>query len=261
MISFVTPGDVPVIPTALQVYAGIRTHASVFEDIFLVFLILGTLVGVVVVAYMLYNAYKYREGAAPPEEDFDEPTLGELPTGGSGGKKLFVSFAISAVIVIGLVAWTYTMLLYVEQGAVEDVEPEHEIDIIAERFSWTAEYPNGESATTFQANDDNNYIAIPEDTMVRLNVQTNDVWHTFGVAELRIKADAIPGDTSETWLMVEDPDQENYRIQCYELCGAGHSSMEGTLKVIDEEEWESQYAEDPGAGNENSTEARQEVAP
>lgn len=241
MLSTVTAGDVLVTPLAHQELDGWRGQASVFEDIFLVFMVLGTLVGVVVVAYMLYNAYRYREGAAPDKE-FDEPTLGELPTGGSGGKKLFLSFAISAIIVIGLVAWSYTALLYVEQGAQEDIETEYDLEITGLQFGWQVEYPNGETAFTNTPDPDQGHIAIPEDTMVGLHVTGAEVWHTFGITDLRLKVDAIPGQTAESWLLIDDPDQESYTIECFELCGAGHSSMQGSLVVMDSDEWEEEYA-------------------
>lgn len=230
-------------PLAHQEIDGWRGQADVFDSIFLVFLILGTLVGIIVVAYMMYNAYQYREGATL-ESDFEAPTVGELPTGGAGGKKLFLSFAISAIIVISLVAWTYMALLYVEQGATQDIETEYDIEIVGEQFSWTAIYPNGETDTTFDPDPDRGSIAIPEDTMVGLTVsaQDDDVWHTFGVTELRIKVDAIPGQESQSWLLVEE--QGTYTIECFELCGAGHSDMQGALQVIDADEWEEQYVEE-----------------
>ncbi len=96
----------------------VQTRVDVFEMIFLVFLGLGTLVGAVVIAYTLYNAYKYRDEGETSDGD-DVPTLGELPTGGKGGKKLFVSFGLSAIIVISLIIWTYGWLLYVEDGPQE----------------------------------------------------------------------------------------------------------------------------------------------
>lgn len=238
-------------PFAHQVPDGWRGQAATFDRIFLVFLILGTLVGVVVVGYMLYNAYKYREGGATTDAEFEPPTVGELPTGGKGGKKLFVSFGISAIIVISLVAWTYTALLWVEEGAQEEVDPEWDIEINAIQFGWTAEYPNGETAFTTEWNDDS-YIAIPEDTMVGLDVTSDNVWHTFGITELRIKVDAIPGQVAESWLLVEE--QGSYDIECFELCGAGHSGMHGTLEVIDRDEFEERFVDDPEDEEEDENE-------
>jgi len=53
-----------------------RTRVDVFENIFVVFLGLRTLVGIVVVAYTLYNAYKYRDTGEAAEKDEDLPSVG-----------------------------------------------------------------------------------------------------------------------------------------------------------------------------------------
>lgn len=206
----------------------------------MLFLGLGTLVGVVVVSYMLWNAYKYREGATPAEE-FDPPTVGELPTGGKGGRKLFLSFAISAIIVVSVVAWAYTALLYVEAGGPEDIEIEYDVQIEGVQFGWAVEYPNGQSSF-----DD---IYIPVDTMVGLQVTSADVWHTFGVSDLRVKVDAIPGQTAESWVLAEETTGDDpYLAECFELCGAGHSAMDGEVHVIDRDTWEAAFVDEDGEG-------------
>ena len=44
-----------------------RTQSEVFSEIFLVFLAIGTVVGVVVIAYTLYNGYRYRDTGEEPD--------------------------------------------------------------------------------------------------------------------------------------------------------------------------------------------------
>lgn len=222
-----------------------------FTEIFLVFLVLGTLVGVVVMAYMMYNAYKYRDGAHRRDEEFDRPRVGELPTGEGGGKKLFVSFGISAIIVISLIGWTYGTLLYVESGppAVEDeAEGESlEIDVIGQQFSWQFVYPNGHS--------ERDQLIVPADTVVELHVTSDDVWHTFGAPELRVKADAIPGQVDETWFIAEETGE--YEAWCYELCGVGHSRMTADVTVVDQEEFDEWYAQTEGESDGNGQAAEE----
>ncbi|QFU83969.1 cytochrome c oxidase subunit II [Natronorubrum aibiense] len=203
------------------------TRADVFGDIFVVFLGLGTLVGIVVVAYTLYNAYKYRDTDQPKDDSL--PTLGELPTGGKGGKKLFLSFGISAIIVISLVIWTYGMLLYVEDPQDEFEQDPIEVDITGEGFAWHFEYENGVEAT--------NTLNVPADRPVAIEVTSGDVWHTFGIADLRVKADAIPGEYDETWFMAEEAGAQ-HEIKCYELCGDFHSNMVGTVQVMEQDEFD-----------------------
>lgn len=217
----------------LQATGDWSTQAEVFEEIFFVFLALGTLVGVVVVSYTLYNAYKYRDTGADDGTDFDPPVLGELPSGqrGGKGKKLFLSFGLSAIIVISLVVYSYGLLLYVEEGPTEEVDAEMEIEVQGYQFAWDFIYPNGHEAT--------NELRVPVDTRIELRVTSRDVWHNFGVPGLRIKEDAIPGEYSTTWFAAEETGE--YKAECFELCGAGHSAMTGTVIVMEEEEFEDWY--------------------
>jgi cytochrome c oxidase subunit 2 len=129
------------------------TRVDVFSQIYLVFLALGTLVGTVVVTYTLYKVYKYRAGA-DHEYDVGRPQLGELPTGADkGGRKLFLSFSLSAIIVISLIAWTYGLLLYVETGGAEVPEDGVEVEVVGDNFAWEFEYTDSETIPRDQLND------------------------------------------------------------------------------------------------------------
>jgi cytochrome c oxidase subunit 2 len=213
------------------------TRMFVFQRIFTVFLLLGTLVGVVVVSYMLYNAYKYREGADHDDGAIDRPRLGELPEGGGGGKKLFTSFVLSTIIVISLITWTYGTLLFVESGPPQGEAME--VDVTGFQFGWEFEYPNGYS--------EQGVMRVPVDQAVRLNLTSDDVFHNFGAPGLKVKSDAIPGQTTETWFIANETG--NYTAQCYELCGQGHSYMTATIVVMEQEEYEQWYAETNGSAS------------
>lgn len=225
------------------------SRVEVFQEIYWVFLILGTLVGVVVIGYMLYNAYKYRDRQDRTYDEADVPELGEVPTGGGKGRKLFLSFAISAVIVISLIVWTYGTLLYVEQGAAQEPPGEGEslnVTVVGFQFGWEFVYPDapgssnvsvsGEEFTNVQTSDT---LRIPEDRMIRIEVTSRDVFHNFGVAELRVKDDAIPGQWTETWFLADKPG--TYQAVCYELCGAGHSYMTATVDVMSQSDFQEWY--------------------
>lgn len=226
-----------------------RAQADVFGEIFTVFLIVGTLVGVVVVGYTLYNAYKARHGNGEEGDSFEPPVLGELPTGQQSEKsrKLFVSFGISAVIVISLVAYSYFLLLYVEQGPTEEIADstatEMDVEVVGVQFAWQFNYPNG--VQTFGE------LRVPKGRMIRLSVTSGDVWHNFGAPELRIKADSIPGQYSETWFLADEVG--NYTVNCYELCGRGHADMTAEIIVMETGEFEEWYAEQSGEGASNGS--------
>lgn len=208
----------------------VKTIDEIFPTIFRVFLIVGTVVGVVVIGYMIYNAYKYRAGADLGSEwDDDRPQLGELPEGGGGGRKLALSLGLSAVIVIALIAWTYTLLLTVE-GAPPG-QDNIEVKVEGFQFGWQYTYPNGHTSTK---------LRVPEGRVVELTVTSQDVIHNFGIPALDFKTDAIPGQTTDTWF--KPTKTGTYDIQCFELCGAGHSQMESQLIVMDEEKFDKWYA-------------------
>lgn len=230
-------GTVGLIPAPLAHATGrdFQTRAGVFEEIFLVFLVLGTIVGVVVIVYSLYNALKYRDDSTEVREE-DRPTIGELPGEEGGGRKLFLSFGISAIIVVGLIAWTYGALLYVEAGPEHEIDDNLDVEIVALQFGWEFHYPNGHTEM--------NTLVIPVDHVINLEVTSRDVWHTFGAPDLRIKADALPGQTKTTWFAAEETG--TYDAWCFELCGVGHSDMMATVEVLDEEEFEEWYAETEG---------------
>mgnify|MGYP000120865250 FL=1 len=229
-----------------------RAQAEVFDEIFFVFLALGTLIGTIVVAYTLWNVYKYRDDGGEPKEDFDAPEVGELPTGQGGpkAKKLFLSFGLSAIVVISLVVYAYGILLYVEEGP--DASDESDIEILVEgyQFGWAYEYPNGHTTR--------GEMIVPADNRINLEVTSRDVWHNFGSSELRIKSDAIPGDTSHVWFSVSSEEVEaqggeaTYRVECFELCGPQHSAMKGQITVLPQDEWEEWYENTEG-DSENSS--------
>ena len=235
-------GEQDILLGLLAASGDVRTPSEVFQEIFTVFLVLGTVVGVVVIGYTLYNAYKYRDDGTDDEYEEDRPELGEIPSGGGGGKKLFVSFAISAVIVISLIVWTYGTLLYIESGPAEAQEDALEIQVEGYQFGWEFQYPNGHTAQ--------NELRVPVDKAVRLKVTSRDVFHNFGIKEFRIKADAIPGETTDKWFVAEETG--TYRAQCYELCGAGHSFMEAQVIVMEPSEYEEWYSNTGEQTNESA---------
>ncbi|WP_435114839.1 cytochrome c oxidase subunit II [Halolamina sp. C58] len=219
------------------------TRVQVFSEIYWVFLVLGTLVGAVVIGYMLYNAYKYSYEGGSDEKD--RPKLGEVPTGGGKGKKLFLSLSLSAIIVISLIAWTYGTLLFVEgQTGEQGVE----VEVEGYQFGWNFHYLNDDGS--YAGVNTTNTLRVPVDRQVNLQVTSSDVFHNFGIPELRVKSDAIPGQTTDTWF--EASDTGTYTANCYELCGQGHSYMTAEVIVMPQDEYQDWYASQNASANNES---------
>lgn len=214
------------------------TRVNVFQRIYWVFLLLGTLVGIVVITYMLWKAYKYRDDGSPIKDDEDRPELGELPSGGGGGRKLLLSFSLSAIIVISLIIWTYGTLLYVEQAPAQETN-EITVEVHGFQFGWRFVYsdvPGQDNGVESQGE-----LRVPVDRMIRLQVTSDDVMHNFGIPAQRVKTDAIPGSYTETWFRADKTG--NIEAQCYELCGAGHSYMTADVVVMEQGEFETWYSQ------------------
>ena len=68
-----------------------------------------------------------------------------------------------------------------------------------------------------------------------------DVIHCFGLQEMRVKQDAIPGIVTPVWfeptVTTDDmrkrkgDDKWNYEISCAQLCGLGHYRMRGYVTI------------------------------
>nr|WP_209492093.1 cytochrome c oxidase subunit II [Halolamina salifodinae] len=219
------------------------TRVQVFSEIYWVFLGLGTLVGAVVIGYMLKNAYKYSDRGGADEKE--RPKLGEMPTGGGKGKKLFLSLSLSAIIVISLIAWTYGTLLFVE-GQTGDQGVDVEVE--GYQFGWNFHYLNDDGE--YSGVNTTGTLRVPVDTQVNLQITSDDVFHNFGIPALSVKGDAIPGETTETWFKATEA--KNYTAHCYELCGQGHSYMEAGVIVMEEEAYNDWYAEQRASAENDS---------
>ncbi len=111
------------------------------------------------------------------------------------------------------------------------------LQVTAKQFNWEIAYPgpDGELGTA----DDLllvNEMHVPAGKVVRVLLQSKDVIHSFFLPNLRLKQDAVPGRTIEAWFEATKPGR--YEIPCAELCGFGHSGMNGWLHVHTAEEYQ-----------------------
>jgi cytochrome c oxidase subunit 2 len=73
-------------------------------------------------------------------------------------------------------------------------------------------------------------LVLPADREVDLTLRSQDVIHGFAVPELRLKQNAIPGQTAHIHFTPTTPG--DYAILCSQLCGLGHYRMNATLRVL-----------------------------
>lgn len=193
--------------------------------------VLAVPVMALVLAVMLWGAIGWRSRGADRE---DGPPQ-------RGGKVLIglwlvvtVSLAIGILINPGFVG-----LAAVRGEPVSD----YVIELEGSQFFWEVTYPNGGVAL--------DELVVPLEKRVRYDVHSTDVLHSFWVPAFRTKIDAVPGLTTQVYITATRTggmdDDINLRIQCAELCGAGHAQMMMPVRVVEEAEW-LEYIDELGAG-------------
>ena len=92
-----------------------------------------------------------------------------------------------------------------------------------------------------------NEMYIIKDQPVKLIINSRDVIHDVGLVYFRQKMDAVPGTPTTLWFTPKfttdemkkklgNPDFE-YEISCDQMCGRGHYTMRGIIKVVTREEY------------------------
>ena len=216
-------------------------------------------------AFFLFVLFRFRRGANP-RADY-AGAKGKL----AKGTEVAVAI-IEVILLIGyaIPAWaTRVKALPSENEAVI-------VRVVGEQFAWNMQYPGPDK--TFGKTDirlvsaDNplgldrsdpaakddittiNQLTLPVNRPVLVHLASKDVIHSFGLYEMRIKQDAVPGLDIPLWFIptvtteemrrkVGKPDFE-YEIACSQLCGLGHYRMRGFVNVKTEAEYQTWLADE-----------------
>jgi cytochrome c oxidase subunit II len=73
-------------------------------------------------------------------------------------------------------------------------------------------------------------LVLPAGREVDLRLNAQDVIHGFSVPEMRLKQNAIPGQTIHLHFTPTTPG--TYAILCTQLCGLGHYRMNASLRIV-----------------------------
>jgi cytochrome c oxidase subunit 2 len=69
-----------------------------------------------------------------------------------------------------------------------------------------------------------------------------DVIHSFGLPQMRVKQDAIPGIEQRIWFTPTQTGE--WEIACSQLCGLGHYRMRGFYSVQTQADFDAWLAEE-----------------
>lgn len=106
-----------------------------------------------------------------------------------------------------------------------------EIRLTANQFYWDFEYANGATTT--------NELKVPVGKPVVMRMTSNDVVHSFGIPDFRIKEDAVPGRKTFLWFVAKEPGKT--LATCGEYCGMGHPQMPAWIEAVPPAEFDAWY--------------------
>jgi cytochrome c oxidase subunit II len=106
------------------------------------------------------------------------------------------------------------------------------------RYTYAKDCNNAPLSSVFSYEE----MVVPAGTTVTLDIQAQDVAHSWWIPELGGKADAVPGYTNHTWFKVYEKWGEKrggtvFFGQCAELCGRGHANMTARVRAVSPAEY------------------------
>jgi cytochrome c oxidase subunit 2 len=147
-----------------------------------------------------------------------------------------------------------------------------QVEVTGKQFGWIFRYPGkdntfGKKYYQNISDKDNNSLGliwddpathddlvitsgemyVIKDQPVKLIINSRDVVHDVGLAQFRMKMDAVPGTPTTMWFTprfttdemkkkLGNPDFE-YEISCDQMCGRGHFTMRGIIRVVTADEF------------------------
>ncbi|TDC51067.1 cytochrome c oxidase subunit II [Jiangella ureilytica] len=125
------------------------------------------------------------------------------------------------------------------QDQITDIrtEPDLTVDVVGQQWSWTFNYVD-EDVHEIGTVNDRPTLYLPVGEMVRFNLGSPDVIHSFWIPAFYMKQDVFPGQPNAYQVT---PDREgSYVGRCAEFCGVFHQSMRFDVEVVSQEEFDEQ---------------------
>jgi cytochrome c oxidase subunit 2 len=196
-------------------------NAESINDSYVWISIFALVIFVVVEGALLLFIVKYRRRGRP--RTAEGPQL-------HGATRLELIWTAIPVLILAAIA----AFIFYKLPGIEDIPSAKAqggpltIRVDAHQFYWQFTYPNGSVSI--------DELHAPVDRVVRVEIHSQDVDHSWWVPQLGGKFDAIPGDRTQTWFKAEEIG--TYKGKCGEFCGVLHAQMQARVVVQSLDEYE-----------------------
>lgn len=211
-------------------------------------------------AFFIYTLVRFRKGANP-KADY---------TGVKSHTSSYLEIAVAvieAVLLVGFAipAWTARVNAFPADAEAFTVR------MVAKQFEWHTHYAGADgrfgrtaldlitptNALGLDRSDPNgrddittiNELNLPVNRPIVVRLSTQDVIHSFAIAQMRVKQDAIPGMEIPVWF--EPTVAGSYEVNCSQLCGLSHYRMRGFVNVMEPDAFQDWLAKEGAAQSAN----------
>ena len=135
------------------------------------------------------------------------------------------------------------VILYSEHDAWGQIESapatvDVKVGIIARQWNWIFVYPGPDGILNTSddviVDEQNSALHVPINKNIAFELRSQDVIHSFFLANARFKQDVLPGRTVVRWFNLTK--EGKYDISCTQICGILHSQMRNFVVVESEDE-------------------------
>lgn len=189
-------------------------NAHLVDDLYNVMMLLSIvgffgLMGVMTYFIIRYHKSNNDKSAYIPHNILAETIWTVIPT------IIFVATAVWGL-------WAYYEVEKVPENAMV-------VKVTGKQWMWEFGYKN-DAGYDFTVPE---VMYIPIDTPIVTDMTSTDVIHSFFIPSFRVKRDTVPGMRSKVTFTATK--LGDFQIFCTEFCGASHSKMRGTVRVVTKE--------------------------
>ncbi|HEU5348564.1 MAG TPA: cytochrome c oxidase subunit II [Ktedonobacterales bacterium] len=185
-------------------------NAEKEAGLFWLILVIATIVFVAVTGALIYMMIRYRARPGAPAA---------RQIGGNQRLEIMLAAVPTIVLFVVLFATIFTM------NALSQPKTSNVLTVraIGHQWWWEFQYPDQKIVTADE-------LYIPVNTVVHVELYSDNVIHSFWVPQLSGKTDVVPGHDNTTW--IEASKIGDYRGLCTEFCGTQHAHMDYLVRAV-----------------------------